>query len=228
MVLNSSSCSLNQGAWAPNVWLPQHTITWVLDFDYKTVDIDLGEIFTNFPFWQRSINNIVILYQSCASCQARGRWVRKGFRWSIISDREDLWYWGWWEPWWMWVSIPVHLILSDFASGLNNLSGEIVGATSIHCADQSPRGRDLWPNLSQSDEMGRFIWQSCRGSGVLRWWSLDLWLHGGACLGHSQASRSHQIPRCPTQAAVLYLVLDSATSAAPYISVQNITRSAIW
>jgi hypothetical protein len=50
VVFNGTSCKLNQASWAPNFWLPtSRSATRVLDFDYKTVDIDLGEMFLNFP-----------------------------------------------------------------------------------------------------------------------------------------------------------------------------------
>jgi hypothetical protein len=46
MVFNGTGCGLNEAAWAPNFWLPtSKSATRVLDFDYKTVNIDLGEIF---------------------------------------------------------------------------------------------------------------------------------------------------------------------------------------
>lgn len=50
IVFNGTSCLLNRVSWAPNFWLPtSRSATRVLDFDYKTVDIDLGEMFVNFP-----------------------------------------------------------------------------------------------------------------------------------------------------------------------------------
>ena len=50
LVLNGSSCGLNKAVWASNFWLPTAlTMTRQLGFNYKFVDIDLGEMFLNFP-----------------------------------------------------------------------------------------------------------------------------------------------------------------------------------
>ena len=50
LVLNGSSCGLNKAVWASNFWLPTaSTMTRQLGFNYKFVDIDLGEMFLNFP-----------------------------------------------------------------------------------------------------------------------------------------------------------------------------------
>ena len=50
MVLNGSSCGLNQSVWAPNFWLPASaSMLRALSYNYKVVDLDLGEMFLNFP-----------------------------------------------------------------------------------------------------------------------------------------------------------------------------------
>jgi len=50
LVLNGSSCGLNEAVWAPNFWLPtSSSMTRVISFNYQAVDIDLGEMFLNFP-----------------------------------------------------------------------------------------------------------------------------------------------------------------------------------
>jgi hypothetical protein len=50
IVFNGTSCLLNQVSWAPNFWLPtSRSATRILDFGYKTVGIDVGEMFLNFP-----------------------------------------------------------------------------------------------------------------------------------------------------------------------------------
>ena len=50
LVLNGSSCGLNNSVWAPKFWLPTSaSMTRVLSYNYKAVDIDLGEMFLNFP-----------------------------------------------------------------------------------------------------------------------------------------------------------------------------------
>ena len=50
MVYNGTSCGLNDLLWAPSFWLP-NTITAarLLDFSSFCVDLDLGEMFLNFP-----------------------------------------------------------------------------------------------------------------------------------------------------------------------------------
>ena len=50
MVQNGSSCGLNESVWSSNFWLPMaSSMTRVLGYNYKSVDIDLGEMFLNFP-----------------------------------------------------------------------------------------------------------------------------------------------------------------------------------
>ena len=50
MVQNGSSCGLNEATWSSNFWLPNSSsMVRVLGFNYKAVDIDLGEMFLNFP-----------------------------------------------------------------------------------------------------------------------------------------------------------------------------------
>jgi hypothetical protein len=49
-VYNGTSCGFNEAVWAPNFWLPTaKSATRVLDYNYCGVDIDLGEMFLNFP-----------------------------------------------------------------------------------------------------------------------------------------------------------------------------------
>jgi hypothetical protein len=50
VVYNGASCGLNETVWAPNFWLPTaKSATRVLNFNYCGVDLDLGEMFLNFP-----------------------------------------------------------------------------------------------------------------------------------------------------------------------------------
>jgi hypothetical protein len=50
VLYNGASCGLNNTVWAPNFWLPTaKSATRVLNFDYCGVDLDLGEMFLNFP-----------------------------------------------------------------------------------------------------------------------------------------------------------------------------------
>ena len=54
LVLNGSSCGLNQATWAPNFWLPtSNSMVRALSYNYKVVDMDLGEMFLNFPLHPR-------------------------------------------------------------------------------------------------------------------------------------------------------------------------------
>ena len=49
VVLNGTSCGLTKAIFAPNYWLPYSTtVTRLLHFGYKSVDLDLGECFLNF------------------------------------------------------------------------------------------------------------------------------------------------------------------------------------
>ena len=50
MVFNGACGGLNDVLWAPNCWLPSaKSATRVLNFEYLSVDLDMGEIFPNFP-----------------------------------------------------------------------------------------------------------------------------------------------------------------------------------
>jgi hypothetical protein len=50
LVYNGTSCGLNEALWAPNFWLPTPaTASRTLGYGYYMVDIDLGEMFLNFP-----------------------------------------------------------------------------------------------------------------------------------------------------------------------------------
>ena len=50
MVLNGASCGINDALFASNFWLPMsNTMTRLLSFGYRAVDVDLGEMFLNFP-----------------------------------------------------------------------------------------------------------------------------------------------------------------------------------
>ena len=50
MVLNGSLCGLNLAIFACNFWLPMSaTMTRLLSFGYRVVDMDIGEMFPNFP-----------------------------------------------------------------------------------------------------------------------------------------------------------------------------------
>jgi hypothetical protein len=50
LVYNGTSCGLNAALWAPNFWLPTaKTALRSLDFNFYSVDMDLGDMFLNFP-----------------------------------------------------------------------------------------------------------------------------------------------------------------------------------
>ena len=50
LVLNESSCGLSETTWSSHFWLPSSlSITRILSYRYKIVDIELGEVFLNPP-----------------------------------------------------------------------------------------------------------------------------------------------------------------------------------
>lgn len=50
IVYNGSSCGLNCSLWSPNFWLPTvKTALRHMDYNYYSVDLDIGEMFLNFP-----------------------------------------------------------------------------------------------------------------------------------------------------------------------------------
>ena len=59
VVYNGASCGLNTATWCSNFWLPTSTtLTRLLSYDYKVVDVDIGEMFPNFPIHD-SLKNVV-------------------------------------------------------------------------------------------------------------------------------------------------------------------------
>lgn len=50
MIFNGTSGGLTRCLWAPSFWLPMsNSMCRILNFNYEVVDIDLGEMFNNFP-----------------------------------------------------------------------------------------------------------------------------------------------------------------------------------
>jgi hypothetical protein len=50
LVCNGTSCGVNASLWGPNFWIPApKTALRVLDFNYYSVDLDLGEMILKFP-----------------------------------------------------------------------------------------------------------------------------------------------------------------------------------
>lgn len=50
VVFNGTSCGINKAVFASNFWLPMsNTMTRLLSFGYRCVDVDIGEMFWNFP-----------------------------------------------------------------------------------------------------------------------------------------------------------------------------------
>jgi len=50
VVFNGTSCGLNAAVWAPNFWLPtSKSMSRSIGFNYRFIDLDLGEMFLNFP-----------------------------------------------------------------------------------------------------------------------------------------------------------------------------------
>ena len=49
-VFNGTTCGLNLVIWAPNFWLPtSNSMIESLHYNFQVVDLDFGEMFTNFP-----------------------------------------------------------------------------------------------------------------------------------------------------------------------------------
>ena len=50
LVFNGTSCGVNEALMASNYWLPMsRTMTRLLSFGYRVVDMDIGKMFLNFP-----------------------------------------------------------------------------------------------------------------------------------------------------------------------------------
>ena len=49
-MFNGTSCGLNAATWSSNFWLPTSTtMTRLLSYNYQVVDVDIGDMFLNFP-----------------------------------------------------------------------------------------------------------------------------------------------------------------------------------
>ena len=56
MVLNGTSSGLNASVFTPNFWLPYSpTMTWLLHYEYKYIDLDVGECFLNYGIYNELI-----------------------------------------------------------------------------------------------------------------------------------------------------------------------------
>ena len=56
MVLNGTSCGLNSSVFTPNFWLPYSpTMTRLLHYEYKYIDLDVGECFHNYGLYRELI-----------------------------------------------------------------------------------------------------------------------------------------------------------------------------
>ena len=107
-----------------NFWLPTfRTATRVFDFDYKTFDIDLGEIFVNFPLpeiYQQYLGLDHLAPFKPEVHELEKAWPQVNWQdltnWIhlIVGDGSDA----------GWVSDLVHFIPSDFTTGLKSLSEE--------------------------------------------------------------------------------------------------------
>ena len=54
LVFNGTSCGLNDATWSSHFWLPlSGSMIKILSFGYAVVDIDLGEMFLNFPIHEQ-------------------------------------------------------------------------------------------------------------------------------------------------------------------------------
>ena len=53
MVLNGTSCGLNSAGFAPNFWLPYSTtMTRLLHYEYRYIDMDIRECFLNYGIYK--------------------------------------------------------------------------------------------------------------------------------------------------------------------------------
>ena len=59
VVYNGASCGLNTITWCSNFWLPSSTtLTRLLSYDYRVVDVDIGGMFPKFPIHE-SLKHVV-------------------------------------------------------------------------------------------------------------------------------------------------------------------------
>lgn len=73
-VLSATNCGLNPSVWAPTFWLPfSSTMVRLLHFGWKAIDIDLGEMFLNFP-----IHRLLLAYSGIDLTQFRAE-IEKDF-----------------------------------------------------------------------------------------------------------------------------------------------------
>ena len=79
LVYNGTSCGLNDALWAPNFWLPTPaTAARSLGYGYYMADIDLGEMFLNFPLHEilQRFSGIDLSHYSEAEIAMWVHWTR--------------------------------------------------------------------------------------------------------------------------------------------------------
>jgi hypothetical protein len=88
LVCNGTSCGLNNALWAPNFWLPTPaTAACSLSYGYFMVDIDLGEMFLNFPLHKilQEFSGVDFSHHAAglngSSCPIKRLWVHWTRRW---------------------------------------------------------------------------------------------------------------------------------------------------
>ena len=95
VVFNGTSCGLNDQVWAPNFWLPTaKSMIRSTSYNYKFVDIDLGEMFLNFP-----LNKQLIPYSGVDLTPFKDRLIED----KILSEKYKLnnFLYATWQRDWM-------------------------------------------------------------------------------------------------------------------------------
>ena len=106
LVFNGTSCGLNESTWSSKFWLPMsNTLTRLLSYDYQVVDLDLGEMFLNFPI-HRSLDRVVgidltpfkrnieekLLVKYKNPQRLSARWTRLCFGWNQSPEQAISFY----------------------------------------------------------------------------------------------------------------------------------------
>ena len=108
VVFNGTSCGLNAATWSSNFWLPSSSsMTRLLSYGYKVVDIDLGEMFLNFPlhnclkafcgvdltpFKRQIFNQFPHLREQYQKGRLATHWTRLCFGWRQSPELSENYY----------------------------------------------------------------------------------------------------------------------------------------
>ena len=208
VVFNGTSCGLNAATWSSNFWLPQSSsMTRLLSFGYKAVDIDLGEMFLNFPlhhsvqdlcgvdltpFKEQLFTQYPLLRKQHHDTRLAARWTRLCFGWRQSPELSETYYY-----------LAEEFIRGERMALDNPLRWDEIKLNLIGTADFDPSLPNVykWDNVSKriSGDLIAFV-DDLRaiGHSLEHAWSIARWVASRLeHLGAQDAPRKRRIDNGP-------------------------------